>query len=78
MRKEEIAAVTKLAQKVHRGLAKASGYADEDEFEDGEWRHWDYIQKSNCKLDFMKHKDEARAYLLKELDKQVEMEHYKP
>ena len=48
---------------------KANGYVDEEEFEDGEWQHWDYIQKSNRKLDFMKLKDEAKAYLLTELEK---------
>ena len=68
-RKEETAALGSLIQKIHHGLVKANGYVDEDEFEDGEWQHWDYIQKSNRKLDFLKLKQEAQAYLLHEIEK---------
>ena len=68
-RKEETAVLGSLIQKIHRGLVKANGYVDEAEFEDGEWQHWDYIQKSNRKLDFLKLKQEAKSYLLQELDR---------
>ena len=68
-RKEEVAVLGSLIQKIHRGLVKANGYVDEEEFEDGEWQRWDYIQKSNRKLDFLKLKQEAQAYLLSEIDR---------
>ena len=37
-RKEEVAVLGSLIQKIHRGLVKANGYVDEEEFEDGEWQ----------------------------------------
>ena len=61
-------------QKIHRGLVKVNGYVDETEFKDCEWRHWDYLQKSNKTLDYAKLKGEARAYLMKELDRHTRME----
>ena len=44
---EQVQMVRQYAQRIHRGLIKASGYVDADEVEPGDWLYWDYAQKSN-------------------------------
>ena len=72
--REENKTIMMYMQKLHRGLVKVNGYVDETEFKDGEWRHWDYLQKSNKTLDYAKLREEARSYLMKELDRRERME----
>ena len=53
-------------QKIHRGLVKNEGYVDQAEFEEGEWKHWDYLQKSNRNFDKRRLKEQAKEYLLQQ------------
>lgn len=62
--KEALKTVAGYAHKIHRGLVKNDGYVDETEMEEDEWKHWDYVQKSNRNYNLQKLKIHAREYLI--------------
>ena len=59
---EGLAQVKKYVERVHRGLIKASGYVDEDEVREEDWRHWDYLQKTNKEFDMRRMDRQIKAY----------------
>ena len=63
---EAQAGLTKLksyVERVHRGLIKASGYVDDKEFGEDDWRHWSYIEDTNREFDLRRLDGQVKAYL---------------
>ena len=60
--REEIKTMKMHSKRIHRGLVKASGYVDQEEVKDEEWKHWDYIQRSNKDFDLRRIHAQIKAY----------------
>ena len=63
--KEGAAQLRKYAEKVRRGLIKASGYVDDDDVEAEDWRHWDYLQETNKEFNMRRLDKQIKTYLLR-------------
>ena len=51
--------------KVHRGLIKNDGYVDNTEVQDGDWKQWDYLQRSNRNYNLQKLRAQAKDHLIR-------------
>ena len=60
---EGLAKLKKYVERVHRGLIKASGYVDDKEFGEDDWRHWSYIEDTNREFDLRRLDGQVKAYL---------------
>ena len=50
-------------EKVHRGLIKASGYVDDDDVKEEDWRRWNYLQETNKEFDARRLDKQVKTYL---------------
>ena len=67
---EGVRTIRQYAQRIHRGLIKASGYVDSDEVEPIEWLYWNYIQRSNRDYDYRRLDAQIHAYYEEESKRQ--------
>ena len=51
--------------KLHRGLIKNDGFVDEGEMADEDWKHWDYLQRSNRNYNLQRLKAQAKDHLIR-------------
>ena len=61
--KTNVARVENYAKKIHRGLIKASGYVDDIEFQEGDWKNWHYLEWSNRDFDMRRVNGQVQTYL---------------
>ncbi|CAK9007516.1 unnamed protein product [Durusdinium trenchii] len=60
--REEMKTMKGYIERIHRGLVKASGYVDNEEVKEEDWKHWDYIQRSNRDFDWRRIHAQIKAY----------------
>ena len=60
---EGLAKLKNYVQRVHRGLIKASGYVDDSEFGEEDWKHWNYIEDTNREFDMRRLDGQIKSYL---------------
>ena len=60
--REEVKSMKGYIERIHRGLVKASGYVDSEDVKEEDWKHWDYIQRSNRDFDWRRLHAQIKAY----------------
>ena len=63
--KEAMKTLGEYMLKLHRGLIKNDGFVDETEMNDDEWKHWDYLQRSNRNYNLQRLKTQAKDHLIR-------------
>ena len=63
--KEAMKTLGEYMLKLHRGLIKNDGFVDETEMNDDEWKHWDYLQRSNRNYNLQRLKAQAKDHLIR-------------
>ena len=60
--REEMKTMKGYIERIHRGLVKASGYVDSEDVKEEDWKHWDYLQRSNRDFDWRRLHAQIKAY----------------
>ena len=71
---KEVKNVKLYAQQIHRGLVKASGYVGATEFQEGDWKHWNYLQESNRYFDLRRIDAQVNEYLKAKEERDEELD----